>query len=404
MPGETETGEKMENLLQGFQRDELVSLRLRGLFERRGFLQVRVNKFEDYGLYIDNKNFLQSESIITFMDMDGRLMALKPDVTLSIVKNMPAGPMPVSEKLYYIDEVYRLSRESREYTVHSQIGVELIGEKGGFSNIEIVDLALESLHAVGESFVLDISHLGFVSGLLEGLPLNCEQQGRVLRHIHEKNLHDLAAALDGAGVEQGARERILALGAAHGNLRRTLPGMKALVGSVQMEEAYRELEQVAEVLLQNGWGNHVNLDFSAVNDLDYYNGLIFRGYVEGIPSVVLTGGRYDNLMRKMGKQSGAIGFAVSLERLNTYLKGGRGHDVDLLVTYDEGCDYRALLDQMKKLRESGKTVRAERAGSDPSKAGFTYGKRLHFGGPQALSRSGPCETPDPVPGNTVRFI
>lgn len=380
----------MELPLANYGTDELIRLRLRGLFERRGFRRARVNKFEDYALYVENKNFLHSDNIITFMDMDGKLLALKPDVTLSIVRGVPNRPLPVPEKLYYIDEVYRLSRKNREYKVHKQIGVELIGQEDGFSNIEVVDLALQSLSMIGESFVLDISHLGFISGFMDSLALSEAAKKQVLAGIHSKSGHDVAAALTQAGVSQENVNRALTLCGLYGRFPDILPRAKDLIVCGQMQDAYDELSRLGEVMRPAGGAGRMNLDFSVVNDLDYYNGLIFSGYVEGVPKAALTGGRYDNLMRKMGKQSGAIGFAVSLGDIAAYLRTGRANDVDLLLLYPEDCDYAALLEAVREKNEQGLSVRLERADCDLSQAGFTWGTLCRFDGNDFIQEGASC--------------
>lgn len=324
--------------IKGFGYDELVSLRLRGLFEQRGFRRVRVNKFEDYALYVDNKNFLQSESIITFMDVDGKLLALKPDVTLSVVRGIPKKELLELEKLYYADEIYRLSRENREYRVHSQIGVEMFGRADSGTNIEAVTLALSALSLISNSFVLDISHLGFVSGLIEHMSLEHSVKRQVLAGIHSKSVHDIAFALAEAGVCDTDKNRLTALCGLHGDFLAQLPAAYELIVCDQMRDAYAELEQLGAALKDSNMAEHAKLDFSVVNDLDYYNGLIFSGYIEGLPKVVLTGGRYDNLMRKMDNENGAIGFAVSLDDLNTYLKPDKNLDVRVIFTDDSEVD------------------------------------------------------------------
>lgn len=379
----------MELAIENFRRDEQVSLKLRGLFERRGFKRVRVNKFEDYALYVENKNFLQSESIITFMDLNGKLLALKPDVTLSVVRGVAKNELPALEKLYYVDEVYRLSRENREYKVRSQIGVEMIGRLDNFSNIEAVDLALSSLAVIGESFVLDVSHLGFVSGLLDHMELSHTARGRILSAIHAKSLHDIAAALEIDGVDDDRRSLVLSLCGLHGSFSEVLPKAKGLIACDQMAQAYAELERVSDTLTKNPFASRMNLDFSVVNDLDYYNGLIFLGYVEGLPKEVLTGGRYDNLMRKMGKKSGAVGFAVSLDEINAHFPRKRRCDFDILVTYGKSCDYAELLSKAKGLEARGKSVRLESEDSELSAAGFTWEKHLRFNS-GTLSEVEPC--------------
>jgi ATP phosphoribosyltransferase regulatory subunit len=373
-----------------FGRGELVALRLRRLFEQRGFLRVHVAKFEDYALYVENKNFLQSESVITFMDPMGRLMALKPDVTLSIVKNMPKKPPAVPEKLYYVDEVYRLSRESREYKVHSQIGVEAIGDTQGFGSVEVLDLALESLRLIGPRFVLDMSHLGFVSGLLAGCAPDPRDERRMLECIHQKNAYDLGCLLERMGTPEEQKNRVLALCGLHGDFGVVLEKAKGLIQNDQMRESWEELRQVGGAIAGGGDGASCSLDFSAVNDLDYYNGLIFRGYVQDIPRVVLTGGRYDNLMHKMGKQSGAIGFAVSLDELSAARGEETGPDFDILLLYEPESDYRALLAAIKTLGAQGKTVRAERADCDLSGAGPSYARVLRFENGTLKGEGEPC--------------
>ena len=368
----------MDIVAQNFGPGEEVLLGLRRLYELRGFRRIKAAKFEEYALYIENKNFLDTDNIITFMDVDGKLMALKPDVTLSIVKNIPRGPLPTSQKLYYVDEVYRLSAENRAYKVMGQIGVELIGDGDGCSNLEIIDLAARSLEVIGRPCALDISHLGFVSGLLGEMGLSHRTETQLLENIHAKNAWDAARVLEQAEVPRAQAERVLALFEIHGGFAGALGRVKALVSNDEMRRAYEELARVGAVL--QGCGGSAHLDFSVVNDLDYYNGLIFRGYVEGVPSLVLTGGRYDNLMRKMRKESGAIGFAIYLDELGACLKGERQPDFDLLITYPDGCDFAALLDLVRAQNARGVRVRLERASADLSGADYTALRHCRYEG------------------------
>ncbi|MCL2033190.1 MAG: ATP phosphoribosyltransferase regulatory subunit [Oscillospiraceae bacterium] len=368
----------MDLPVKGVSSDELVSTRLRKLFDKRGFRRIRVNKFEDYALYIEYKNFLKSENIITFMDANGKLLALKPDITLSIVKNMPEKELTALEKLYYVDEVIRLTKETREYKVCNQIGMEIIGKTDSFSNIEAVQLALLSLELISKDFVLDISHLGFLSGLLEQADIPAHLKHQVMDGIHRCSRHDVAAALDAACACEEFKNRVLSLSCLRGNFFELLPKVKELINCRQMQEAYDELKHLGESFKDTNLGKRMNLDFSVVNDLDYYNGLIFLGYVKGVPKVALTGGRYDNLMRKMGKNNSAIGFAVSLDDFSTYLNTGKKFDFDILITYNENSDYARLLAIAGDMAANGMSVRLENERLDLESAGFTWGKRYNF--------------------------
>ena len=103
--------------------DEKVCLELRGLYEQFGYKKYKMSKFEEYSLYVENKDFLGTDKVITFTDLDGRLLALKPDVTLSIIKNTNATQQE-NEKLYYQENVYRENRESHTFTEINQMGLE----------------------------------------------------------------------------------------------------------------------------------------------------------------------------------------------------------------------------------------------------------------------------------------
>lgn len=368
----------MQNTIMNMRPDEQICLQLRRLYETRGFRRVRPGKFEEHALYIQNKNFLQSEHMISFMDMDGKLLALKPDVTLSVVKNIPNKSLPTFQKLYYIDEVYRASVENREYRAHSQIGVELVGPSDVFADIEIVDLALLSLQSIGENYVLDISHQRFVSGLMAqiGIPYSAEQQ--VFSAIHSKSNHEMHHILAELQISAEDQARLLALCEIHGEIAAVLPQVEKLIVGEEMRTAYQELQTIATTLGNNGFRERLRLDFSVVNDLDYYNGLIFRGYVEGISRSILTGGRYDNLLHKMGKQSGAAGFAISVDELSSYTHLEHRYDFDAVIVYPDHADYSALLQQVKTSTAAGMRVRLERADADLSLADFTWEHLYHF--------------------------
>lgn len=367
----------MKDMAQELQPDELIAAGLRGLFHQRGFQRVNLEKFEEYSLYIDNLNFLNTDSLITFMDFDGRLLALKPDTTLSIVKNVSPKIHRHYEKLYYMDEVYRLSRENREYRVVHQVGVELLGDIDGFACLEVVDLAVESLRRMGHPYVLVLSHLGFLAGLLTEAGLSYEDREAVYNSLVSKNAHDAAAILREQGAPDSLVDRVTATAGLRGKLREVLPQARELACNREMESAMEELSALAANL--GDAGKFVHLDFSVVNSQDYYNGIIFHGYLEGMPKMVLSGGRYDNLMKKMNKQGGAIGFAVELDGLGTYLGNSKGADFDLLITYSDSADHGALLSRVWELCGRGLRVRVEREDFDPRRADFTYERRVSFG-------------------------
>ena len=340
--------------------DERAGLLLRELYRRRGYQSYRMSKFEPYDLYARNKSFLVSEDILTFTDTDGRLMALKPDVTLSIIKNVqPSGG--ALEKVYYHENVYRTSPAAAGYREIMQTGLECIGELDLAAMGEVLSLAAESLALLHDGYLLDLGHVGLVSGLLsEQDGLEDGVRASLLAELGRKNAPAIRTLCAQAGLEHGLAEKLCSLSQLYGPPAQVLPQLKELAGGREAREALTELEGLCRILERLGLLDRVRLDFSIVNDMRYYNGVIFRGYLPGLASGVLAGGRYDNLLRRMGKTGGAIGFAVYLDQLERLEEGG-DYDVDVLLLYGPQDDPAAVAERVRALAAEGRSVRAERA-------------------------------------------
>ena len=353
-----------EWILQG---SEQAVFRLRELYQRHGYLPYKMSKFEEYDLYVRNKSFLVSEQILTFTDMDGKLMALKPDVTLSILKNSSQGKG--LQKVYYNENVYRPASGAHSFHEIMQAGLECIGDLDDFSVGEVVMLAARSLELIRSDYLLDLSHLGIVAGLLAPLHLNSEAEQSLLRSMGEKNTPALRELGTQLALPQAVTDRLCRLALLYGTPAQILPELEALTdGAPQAQQALQELSDLCALLAQYGLGVNLRLDFSIVNDMNYYSGIIFRGYLPGLASGVLAGGRYDNLLKKMGREGGAIGFAVYLDQFQRLLAPQRGYDADVLLLYDGGQPPASVAAPANAILASGKTVRVEREIPD----GFRY--------------------------------
>ena len=162
-----------------FTNEEMAVMSLSSLYARYGFRQFKMSKFEEYDLYAENKDFLLGSSVITFTDTNGKLMALKPDVTLSIVKSVSDTHLN-TEKVYYSENVYRVDKGTHQYKELMQVGLECIGDIDLYSLSEVVMLAKKSLCEISERNILDISHMGFLNGLLDETKLSDKQKSAVI--------------------------------------------------------------------------------------------------------------------------------------------------------------------------------------------------------------------------------
>lgn len=340
--------------------EETIVSDLRRLFKQYGYRQYKMSKFEEYDLYVENKRFLVSDNVITFTDLDGHLRALKPDVTLSIAKNASADAS-TAQKLYYHENVYRAERGSHEYREIMQIGLESIGNIDLYATGEAVMLAAKSLSTISQDYLLDMSHMGFTTAILEEADLTSAQQADLLENLSAKNVSGIRTCCETFGLPKDFTERLSALTGLYGPALSILPKLKALSPNPQADEAVTELESVCQMLDAAGCGDRINLDFSIVNDMSYYNSIIFQGYIEGIPTPVLSGGRYDNLLKKFGKDAGAVGFAIYLSALERLAPRRSPYDVDALLLYSSDTAPAVLAAAVRELTEAGLIVQVQQA-------------------------------------------
>ena len=317
--------------------------RLEELCRKYGYARYKMIRFEEYELYVRNKDFLLSDRVITFSGPDGRLLAMKPDVTLSIIKNAPEAAGAV-RKVHYRENVYRQDRDSGEFREILQAGLECVGDVGFYETAEVVYLAAKSLEALGGQTILSLSHVGLIRHALEesGLPESAGQQALdCLGQKREQELRKLCR-------DHGAREELLLalLGA------RSIEDLSPLLD--ETNDSWRELRQIVDLLDSRGCADRVRLDFSLGNDMKYYSGLVFKGYAQGLHTHILSGGQYDLLLRKMGKNARAIGFAVYLDQLEQI---GGGSDVDTLLL----CGDAAPAEILAAVEELPGTVLAAKA-------------------------------------------
>ena len=303
----------MEFSLANLQPKERASFALRALYEAAGCRKYHMGRFEEYGLYQANRSFLSSEQVITFTDLDGRLLALKPDVTLSIAKTaQPASGETL--RYYYHENVYRPSAESHTFKEISQMGLEMLGKIGEPEVRQAVCLAAQSLDALGAEWVLEVSHMGYLFGLFDALGVPDAARAKLLEKLREKNAHELRAAAGAAGLADAAADILCSVLSLCGSYADTLAKAAALCRNDAMRAAVAELEALA-VSLEKA-GGAIRLDMTLAGEMEYYNGLVFQGYLKALPRPLLKGGRYDLLMQKFTPGAGAIGFAVYLDELD----------------------------------------------------------------------------------------
>lgn len=372
----------MTDFIASLPVEDSLPIELSQLYEQFGYKKYCMAKFEEYSLYSDYRDFLSDEGVIAFNNSDGKLMALKPDITLSIVKNVKIDSGSFT-KCYYNENVYRLSSSTHDYKEIKQSGIELLGKINGYATAEVILLALQSLNKIDSDFILTVSDAAFIDKLLERTNTTNSVMNRIRNCIAEKNPHDLSTICKENDIDSETEKKLSAMTSICGSFDDVIPQIEQFADCDEMKSALNELRSLESFIKDCKLADHILIDLSVVNRSGYYNGIVFQGYVKKAPKAVLAGGRYDRLSDKIRKGVEAIGFAVYLDNLNLWYRKSIDYDCDVLIICDN--DSPSLLDTVNRLVAGGNKVRVERAMPQNIKAKqvFTYENGL-------LKEARPC--------------
>jgi len=352
---------------------ELAVFTLRSLYSRFGYNRYKMSKFEEYDLYVRNKDFLISDGIITFTDTNGKLLALKPDVTLSIIKNSKEKKGYV-EKVYYDENVYRISSDSDSFKEIMQTGLECIGDISLYDVCEVLYLAVKSLESIDKDYILDLAHADLFNAIINACNLSDEVKSKVITAVRNKSFNEIEVFYNNAAINESSKNILLALVKSYNSYSDFENTLLSGFVSEDIKEYLNEFKMIYNSLENLGLASKIKIDFSIVNNTGYYSGIAFKGYINSIPTSVLSGGRYDKLMKKMGKNSGAVGFAVYLDMLERHNATPTYYDYDYVLIKNEKQTAEEIISKVEELSAEGKNVLV----TEEIPQGIRYGKLITF--------------------------
>ena len=335
--------------------DEKAVLALRSIYEKYGYAPYRMSKFEEYELYIRNKDFLVSDRVITFNDTNGKLLALKPDVTLSIIKAGDDIP-GFKQKVYYNENVYRVSDSTRRFKEIMQTGLECIGDLGLYDIYEVISLAAQSLNVMSDSFIIEISNLEVLTNIIKKYCADGSFFEKAISFIVEKNSHDLKRLCEDYKVSAEGTEILCELITTYGDRDKVLETL----GRYCSDADLKDMKDLSAMLDNSPFSDKIRFDFSVGSNTKYYNGFTFKGFIDGVNDRILAGGQYDKMMTRLGRTSKAIGFAIYLDLLEQLTYTKNEYDVNVLLVYDDKTDCTALIKKVDQIIASNKTVSTQK--------------------------------------------
>ena len=347
----------MKNYIKNMSKKDLVLLNIRKMYDSYGYKKISLPSFEEYDLYNENKDFID-RNVLTVMSPNGKLLALRPDITLSVAKKVSKDQSLKYSKIYYQENTYNLTKYFG-YEEDEQLGIELIGKESMFLDFEIINLAVKSLDIINKKSMIVLSHAGFISSIFENFDLEYEIKEQILDCINRKNSHDIQKILKrNEHISENVKKLIYKIPELSGNLENIEKELLKYEINVNTKKILSELKQLNSLLMKFYKKSKIIFDFSVVKNLNYYNGIILQGYIEGFPNVILTGGRYDKLFEKFGVDTGAVGFAILTDGLKGYYKDTDKKDFEILIAYDNS-DFEKLVEIVNDFQKKGLRVRTE---------------------------------------------
>ena len=347
----------MKNYIKNMSKKDLVLLNIRKMYDSYGYKKISLPSFEEYDLYNENKDFID-RNVLTVMSPNGKLLALRPDITLSVAKKISKEQSLKYSKIYYQENTYNLTKYVG-YEEDEQLGIELIGKESTFLDFEIINLAVKSLDIINKKSMIVLSHAGFISSIFENFDLEYETKEQILDCINRKNSHDIQKILKrNEHISENVKKLIYKIPELSGNLENIEKELLKYEINDNTKKILSELKQLNSLLMKFYKKSKIIFDFSVVKNLNYYNGIILQGYIEDFPNVILTGGRYDKLFEKFGVDTGAVGFAILTDGLKGYYKDTDKKDFEVLIAYDNS-DFEKLVEIVNDFQKKGLRVRVE---------------------------------------------
>lgn len=314
-----------------------------------GYSDIQTPSFEFFDVFGKDKGSTPSKNMYKFFDREGNTLVLRPDVTPSIAravaKYFTREDMPI--RFCYMGNTFVNNAEHQgKLKEITQTGAELIGDNRSDADVEIIALVINALLKCGlTEFQIEIGHAGIISGMIEVAMLDEDRAEEFKELLENKNFFGVEAFLNDNNINETARLLISKLCSYSGSID-IIKEAKEMTDNPLMLKAFERLEKVYDMLTMYGYERYISFDLANVSNHEYYTGITFKGYTYGTGDAVVTGGRYDQLLKLFGMDTQAMGFAINIdqlliamERQNINIKLNREK---VLILYEEECRQAAL--------------------------------------------------------------
>ncbi|MDF2504813.1 MULTISPECIES: ATP phosphoribosyltransferase regulatory subunit [Clostridium] len=291
---------------------------IRDVYINYGYHEIISPTLEFYDVFNMENQPIPQEKMYKLFDNRGRILVLRSDMTTPIARIAATKIKPdmYPLKLCYSQNIFRVNEVlNGKLSEFTQSGIEIIGVDSIRGDIEAIITGIEALNKIGlKNFKIEIGDSQFFRQLTENLPLSDEDKESIRLFIQNKNIAGLREFLSSNDkvIDENALEILQRLPELFGG-KEVITETRELLGKSYGVKALENIERVYEIMEKLGFSKYISIDLGMVQNLNYYSGLIFRGYCMDAGDSILSGGRYDKLIENFGEKLPATGLAINVD-------------------------------------------------------------------------------------------
>lgn len=283
-------------------------------FVDAGFIQIKPEIFEEYDEIIQIDKNISTKSMVKVVS--NKVMVLRPDITISLMKNLiPRWEDDLSLKLFYHSTVYKNKRNGDGIIQCRQFGCEYLGEPSMDADREVVNLAFNILRKFTDEFLLEIGSGNYIDGFVEALNIDSDTERQFKKLLYRKNKPELEAFAQKLDIKPELKELMVNILSIRGTLKEVTERANKYFTNARMKKGIDQLNTISTLISKEDLDKYTLFDLSMVSKLDYYDGIMLKGYYKSLYKEILSGGRYDSLTKSFGKRVPAIGFTIYFDAL-----------------------------------------------------------------------------------------
>ena len=283
-------------------------------FVDAGFIQIKPEIFEEYDEITQIDKNISTKSMVKVVS--NKVMVLRPDITISLMKNLiPRWEDDLSLKLFYHSTVYKNKRNGDGIIQCRQFGCEYLGEPSIDADREVVNLAFNILRKFTDEFLLEIGSGNYIDGFVEALNIDSDTERQFKKLLYRKNKPELEAFAQKLDIKPELKELMVNILSIRGTLKEVTERANKYFTNDRMKKGIEQLNTISTLISKDDLDKYTLFDLSMVSKLDYYDGIMLKGYFKNLYKEILSGGRYDGLTESFGRRVPAIGFTIYFDAL-----------------------------------------------------------------------------------------